>query len=136
MPPSGVRLRVRLASGEESRREEGGMKETAIMVTRAGMGQAEPALQAKLMKTYLRQLLANGSIPGAICLYTDGVKLAVEGSPVLDELKQLEQAGCHVILCQTCLNYFDLAERVSVGTVGGMGDILAAQATAKKVISI
>jgi hypothetical protein len=112
------------------------MRETAILVTRAGMGHAEPALQLKLMTTYLRLLLANGTVPGAICLYTDGVKLAVEGSPVLDELRQLEQAGCHVILCQTCLNFYDIAEKVRVGTVGGMGDILAAQATAKKVISL
>ena len=112
------------------------MKETAILVTRAGMGHAEPALQAKLMVTYLRLLLANDTIPGAICLYGDGVKLAVPGSAVLEELAELEKKGCHLILCQTCLNHFGLAEDVKVGTVGGMGDIIAAQVTAQKVITL
>jgi sulfur relay (sulfurtransferase) complex TusBCD TusD component (DsrE family) len=64
------------------------------------------------------------------------VKLAVEGSPVLEQLQELERRGCHLVLCQTCLNYFGLVDKVKVGTVGGMGDILAAQATARKVISL
>lgn len=112
------------------------MKDTAIIVTRAGMGHADEPLQIKLMATHLQLLLANGTIPGAICFYTDGVKLAVEGSPVLEPLAELEKRGCHLILCQTCLNYLGLAEKVKVGTIGGMGDILAAQATATKVISL
>ena len=57
--------------------------------------------------------------PGAICFYADGVKLAVEGSPVLEQLVELETRGCHLILCQTCLNHFGLIEKVKVGIVGG-----------------
>ena len=40
------------------------MKDTAILVTRAGMGHADEALQVKLMATYLKLLLGNGSTPG------------------------------------------------------------------------
>ena len=112
------------------------MKDTAILVTRAGMGHADETLQMKLMVTYLKLLLGNGTIPGAICFYADGVKLAVEGSPVLEQLAELETRGCHLVLCQTCLNHFGLIEKVKVGIVGGMGDILAVQVTATKVISL
>ncbi len=112
------------------------MKSTVILITGEGMGRADPELQRKLIGTYLRLLVDNKLLPNSICLYTDGVKLAVEGSPVLDELKELEALGVRLILCSTCLNYFDLAGKVQVGIVGGMTDILTAQVNAAKVITL
>ena len=112
------------------------MKDTVILVTREGMGSASPDLQLKLFATYVRLLLENGTLPGAICFYTDGVKLAVEGSAVLESLSRLQERGVHLVLCKTCLDYFGLAEKVRVGVIGGMGDILAAQTMAAKVISL
>ncbi len=112
------------------------MQDTVILITRDGMGQAEPELMQKLLATYLRLLLEHPSPPGAICFYTDGVKLVVEGSPALAALQALESRGVHLVVCQTCLNYFGLADRVRVGIVGGMGDIVAAQSAAAKVITI
>lgn len=112
------------------------MENTVILVTRQGMGSADPELQLKLLATYARLLLENGTLPGAICFYTDGVRLLVEGSPVIEVLKELETRGVHLIACQTCLNAFGLLDKLRVGIVGGMGDILAAQVKASKVISI
>jgi len=68
--------------------------------------------------------------------YTDGVKLACQGSPVLEELRALEKAGARLILCQTCLTYFNLEDKVEVGIVGGMGDIVEALNRAWKVVSL
>ena len=110
--------------------------ETVLLFTRNGMGDAEPALQQKLAGTYLKLLDEHGIQPAVICFYTEGVRLAVEGSPVLDVLKSLEEKGVRLILCSTCLNYFNLADQVRVGIVGGMTDILEAQRQAGKVISL
>jgi hypothetical protein len=112
------------------------MNDTVVLVTRDGMGSAEPALQHRLITTYFRVLLEDGTLPAAVCFYADGVKLVVEGSPALAELRELEGRGARLILCRTCLEYFGLTERVRVGIVGGMGDIVAAQAAAGKVISV
>lgn len=112
------------------------IEDTVILITRNGMGDAEPELQRKLIKTYLSLLVSSDMRPGAICFYTDGVKLAVEGSNVLDELGALEAAGVRLVLCRTCLEYFGLLERVQVGIVGGMTDIVEAQMRADKVIAI
>ena len=100
------------------------------------MGEAEEPLQFKLMGTYLKLLDEHGILPGAICFYTEGVHLAVEGSLVLETLQSLENKGVHLILCSTCLNYFNLIDKVRVGIVGGMGDILEAQRRASKVITL
>ena len=110
--------------------------ETVLLIMRNGMGEAEPGLQQKLITTYFKMLDEHNILPAAICFYTNGVYLAVEGSPVLDSLKSLEAKGVRLILCSTCLNYFDLADHVAVGIVGGMADILEAQWKAEKVISI
>jgi hypothetical protein len=71
-----------------------------------------------------------------ICFYTDGVKLACEGSTVLDELQALEEKGVRLILCQTCLNAFQLQDQVRIGIVGGMGDIITAMWQADNVIMV
>jgi hypothetical protein len=107
-----------------------------ILIPRNGMGEAEQTLQQKLIGTYLKLLDENNILPGALCFYTEGVYLAVEGSPVLESLQSLERKGVRLILCSTCLNYFHLTDQVRVGIVGGMGDILEAQRMAAKVITL
>ncbi|SRR5690554_5289566 len=110
--------------------------DTVILVTNDGMGHAEPELRHRLAKTYFGLLAEHDLLPAAICFYTEGVKLAVEGSPVLEELRALEAKGVRLVLCSTCLNYFDLAGQVAVGIVGGMTDIIDAQWRADKVITL
>lgn len=110
--------------------------ETVLLVTRNGMGNAEPELQQKLITTYFKLLDENQILPAVICFYTNGVRLVVEGSPVIDVLKSLEAKGVRLILCSTCLKYYNLSDQVLVGIVGGMTDILEAQRRASKVISL
>ena len=111
--------------------------DTLVSFTRFGMGETDDdALRLKLAGVWLTVCLENGKLPGAISFYTDGVRLACEGSPVLEQLAALEEKGVHLILCKTCVDAFGLADKVRVGTVGGMGDIIAAQSTATKVVSL
>ena len=114
------------------------MKDTVILVTHYGMGSASevPALPIKLIGKYFSLLLEGNSLPAAICFYTDGVKLVMKDSPVLEPLKALEEKGVRLIICSTCLETFGLTDQVQVGIVGGMVDILEAQIKASKVISL
>lgn len=110
--------------------------ETVLLITRNGMGDADPILQKKLITTYFKLLDENDVLPAIICFYADGVHLVVEGSPVLDSLRSLESKGVHLILCNTCLNFYNLMEKKQVGIVGGMTDIIEAQRRADKVITL
>ncbi len=110
--------------------------ETVLLITRYGMGDAEPALQQKLITTYFKLLDENNTLPAVICFYANGVRLVVEGSPVIETLKSLEAKGVRLVLCSTCLNYYNLTDQVQAGIVGGMTDILEAQRRAGKVISL
>lgn len=72
----------------------------------------------------------------AILFYTEGVKLVVEGSPVINWLEILQSKGVELIVCTTCLECFGLKEQVRVGKMAGMPDILAAMQTADKVVAL
>ena len=112
------------------------MKNTVILIANNGMGNADEKLQLMLIGKYFELLLQSENLPAAICFYTNGVKLVCEGSPVIESLRNLESKGVRLIVCTTCLNYFNLMEQVKAGIVGGMGDILEAQMKAEKVITI
>jgi intracellular sulfur oxidation DsrE/DsrF family protein len=109
---------------------------TVILLPREGMGSADVALQHQLLDTYLKLLMENNTLPAAICIYADGVKLVTEGSPLLGRLSEIEEKGVRLIVCLTCLKHFGLVEQVRVGIVGGMTDIVEAQAMASKVITL
>ena len=111
-------------------------KDTVVLVTQEGMGSAELPLQRKLLDTYLRLLLEANDLPAAICFYTEGVKLVVEGSPLLKTLSEVEAKGVRLVVCSTCLDYLGLTTNVQVGIIGGMTDIIEAQRRASKLITL
>jgi intracellular sulfur oxidation DsrE/DsrF family protein len=110
-------------------------QDTVLLITNNGIGHANVELQHKLLDTYLRLLVENNDLPAAICFYTEGVKLVVKGSSFIDRLQAIEARGVRLIICSTCLNYFNLTD-AAVGIVGSMADIMEAQARAGKVITL
>ena len=100
------------------------------------MGEADPELQIKLISTYFKLINEADTLPAVICFYAEGVHLVVEGSPVLDSLRAMEEKGVRLIICNTCLNFYNLTDKVAVGITGGMTDIIEAQRRAAKVITL
>ena len=112
-------------------------KKTVFVFASYGMGQTENAeLKIKLAKTFLALIADADPLPSQICFYTDGVKLCVNGSPVLDELRALADKGVTLVLCFTCLETFGLLDQVAVGVVGGMGDIITSMLDADTAIAL
>ena len=110
--------------------------DTVILVAREGMGDAPPELRMKLLASWCLLMLENRMLPGAVCFYGEGVKVLVEGSPALEALREMESRGVRLVVCKTCLDFFGLRDRLGAGIVGGMGDIQAAAALARKVIAL
>lgn len=110
--------------------------DSVLLFTRAGMGHAPEELQATLAVKFLSLLLESGDLPAKVLFYTEGVKLACEDSPVLEQLGRMEKQGVELVLCSTCLDYFGLREKVRVGVIGGMPDILETLQNATKVVSL
>lgn len=115
------------------------MKRLVILVTQDGLGRVNPSDQKFSMEMFDRFLHAwegQAVRPAAICFYTDGVKLVCEGSPALLGLKLLQGMGVHLLVCRTCLEHFQIANKVKVGEVRGMNDIVALLSDADSVITV
>ncbi len=111
-------------------------KETVLVFTRYGLGEAPEELRLKLAVKFLTLLKEGNRLPGKMLFYTEGVKLACEGSPVIELLQGIEAEGVELVLCSTCLDYFGLADKVRVGIAGGMPDIIEGMRLGGKVISV
>jgi selenium metabolism protein YedF len=109
----------------------------AYFVTKDYLGEGDNELGYNLLKMALYTLSEGDLVPKAILFMNRGVKLAAsEDQQVFDSIEQLIQKGCKIILCGTCLNYYQLTEQVKHGTISNMYDILNEMEEADKVISL
>lgn len=106
-----------------------------VLIKSDTLGDADRDLGSVLMEVFLRNLVSREKLPGCMVLLNAGVKLATQGSPVLDHLKLLEERGVEIVCCRTCLEYFQLMDKVAVGKVDGMKGILE-RLTTHEVLSL
>ena len=117
-------------------KKESQAKKILVMCTADRMGSGDDILGKKLMINLIRTLKEMGPDLWRLVLVNNGVKLAIEGSEVLEDLKSLEQDGLKILVCGTCLNYFKLLEKKRVGETTNMLDIVTAMQLADKVINL
>lgn len=109
---------------------------TAIVFNNYGMGTASEELRLILAENYLSITLKENRLPGFILFYAEGVKLVTDKSPVIETLKAIEKRGTKLIVCKTCLNYYNLIEKVKTGIIATMMDICEIQWNVDKVITL
>lgn len=107
---------------------------TVVLVTSDCMGQGNEELGRLLMRGFFHTLPQLDRLPDRIIFYNNGVKLAVKDSDVLEDVTQLAQAGVDILVCGTCLNYFNLTEQLAVGLISNMYDIADAMTTAGRLV--
>ena len=66
--------------------------------------------------------------------YNGGATLTTEESDSLEDLKSLEAQGVEILTCGTCLDYYDLKEKLAVGSVTNMYSIVEIMAKANRII--
>ena len=62
-------------------------------------------------------------IISTIIFINSGVKLAVLENDVVELLKELEELGIEILLCGTCIDYYELKEQMQVGEISNMYEI-------------
>ncbi len=109
---------------------------TVYVIGGPTMGRGDDALGAKLLGNFLRTLAAVDPKPDALVFYNGAVQLLAEGSAHLEALHALDDAGVDLLACVTCLDFFGLAERLAVGEVSNMRDIVQRTLAAAKVVTV
>ena len=98
------------------------------------MGNGEEALGKALMKGFLYAVSQLPALPKTILFYNSGAYLTCAGSDSLEDLKFMEAQGVEIRTCGTCLNYYGLTDKLAVGSVTNMYDIVETMTSAGKVI--
>jgi selenium metabolism protein YedF len=100
------------------------------------MGRGDAELGHILIRSFFHTLGEVAPLPDTIIFFNSGVKLVVEGSPVLEDLQDLCGRAVEILACGTCLGYYELKEKVAVGEVSNMYTIAEKLLGAGKVISL
>ena len=100
------------------------------------LGRGEAELGQILIRGFLHTLGEVSPMPETIIFISSGVKLAVQGSPVLEDLQGLAGCGVEILACGTCLGYYELKDQLGVGEVSNMYTIAETLLRAGRVISL
>lgn len=98
------------------------------------MGTGDPKLGTSLMKAFVFALTKQDQLPDTIVCYNSGAYLTCEGADTLEDLKLLESEGVTVLTCGTCLDFYGLKEKLAVGGVTNMYDIVERMENAAQII--
>lgn len=98
------------------------------------MGQGDGTLGKLLMKGFVYALTEQDSLPETVLLYNSGAYLSCEGSDNVEDLKNLEAQGVEILTCGTCLNHYGLADKLKVGSVTNMYEIVERMTGARLLV--
>ena len=101
-----------------------------------GMGRGSDELGIILMRSFIFTLTEVKPTPAALIFVNAGVKLTTDESTVLEHLHALQNSGTVIISCGTCLDYFGLKDKLVVGRISNMYDIVEYLSGAGKLITI
>jgi selenium metabolism protein YedF len=110
--------------GAGNTEEESGNK--VLLITADTFGRGNEELGSLLTQSFFYALAESDKRITAVYLVNSGVKLACDGSAVLDSLGKLEELGVSVYACGLCLDFFQLKENLRVGGVTNMYAIVEA----------
>ena len=109
----------------------------AVFIGKDCVGAGDHTLGYNLMKMALYTLAQGDSVPKYVLFMNDGVKLPSGEEPqVIESIQTLTDKGANVLVCGTCLNFYNLTERLKIGVISNMYDILGAMQRADKVITL
>jgi len=109
----------------------------SVFIGKDHLGEGDAQLGYNLIKMAIYTLAQNDAVPASVLFMNSGVKLpAGEEQQILDSLNELIGKGTEVLVCGTCLNYYGLTDKLKVGTVSNMYDIISRMLSAAKVITL
>ncbi|MFA9397478.1 MAG: sulfurtransferase-like selenium metabolism protein YedF [Clostridiaceae bacterium] len=107
-----------------------------IVIGSNKMGQGEDKLGEILMKSYLFALSEQDKIPKFLIFLNSGVKLTTEGSGVIESLKALEEKDTEILSCGTCLDFYNIKDKLLIGDISNMYTIVEKMNSVKNTIKI
>ena len=111
------------------------MSTTLWYVSSDSLG-VDESIGTRLIQIFWNNLPEKLSEPATFAFLNRGVFLTLDDSPVLEALRTLESRGSRFLSCGTCLDFYQVKERLAVGEVGTMPLVQELMVAADKVITV
>lgn len=105
-----------------------------VVISSDKMGEPEAELGKILIKGFIYAVSRLEELPKTMIFYNGGASLTTEESDSLEDLKLMEEQGVEILTCGTCLKHLGLEDRLRVGSVSNMYDIVEKMTSAGRVI--
>ncbi|MFH1487035.1 MAG: sulfurtransferase-like selenium metabolism protein YedF [Chloroflexota bacterium] len=108
---------------------------TVLFIGADTIGRGSEELGGRLMKAFIGTIGQLAAMPKTIVFMNGGVRLVAEESPVLADLRFLNEHGIELLACGTCLDHFGIKDKVAVGKISNMLEIEEHLFTAGRIVS-
>lgn len=99
------------------------------------MGSGDDELGRKLIRGFLRTLIDMNFTPWRMIFINSGVKLTTLDDEATEAIGMLIDKGVEVLSCGTCLNHYQVEDKLVVGRTTTMYEVIESLEKATKVIS-
>lgn len=105
-----------------------------VLIDGATVGRGDDLLGSLLMKSFLHTLKEVKPLPWRLIFLNAGVKLAADGSDLVTLLSEIQGMGVEILSCGTCLDFFNVKDKLAVGSITNMYEIVSSLVTATSVL--
>ena len=113
-----------------------GVKKIMVLITSAHMGHGDDGLGDMLMFNFIKTLKEMGPDLWRVIFVNSGVSFTAEGSEAVPILQELAGMGVEITACGACLAYFHILDKIQVGEVTNMLEIVASMKDADTVVTL
>jgi selenium metabolism protein YedF len=107
---------------------------TVICLKSLTMGEGNTELGEILLKAFISTIKEVSPLPETIIFYNSAVKLTENNSSIISELSKLADKGVKLIICGTCAEYYGLTDKIKIGIISNMYEILEILNKSDKII--
>ncbi len=111
-------------------------EDLALFISSTTFGHGNDDLGAILMKSFLYTISVSDEAPRWVTIVNGGVTLACQGSSVLESLREMAKNGTEIVVCGTCLDFYGIKDKLAVGRIGNMYEIVDILKKAGKKLTV
>lgn len=108
---------------------------TVVVISSNKMGEGDSDLGAILIKGFFTALSEVEPLPSEVIFYNSGVLLLPQESGIMASLEKLRSNGVKITACGTCVDFYGIKEKLTIGTISNMFSILSSLNAASKIIN-
>lgn len=139
---SDAEFKIKIQMGECAETDEAVEEESVVMVKSNKviaidsdrMGSGNDDLGKVLIKGFIFAVTQLEELPKTMLFYNGGATLTAEGSDSLEDLQWLADHGVEILTCGTCLNYYDMSDKLVIGSVTNMYTIVEKMTEASLIV--